>query len=486
MIRVTQVESLRRYASSASTSPNVALPARPFTSEKSGLTADVDAVFRIVTSSSSDIDLKQTLADSKIFLSSDLIDRVLKRFRFSHVNPMKALDFFNYTGRRRGFYHTSFSLDTMLFMLGRNRRFDHIWNILVETRRKDPNLITPRTVQVTLARIAKVCSIQETVESFKKFRKLVPLQFDTDYFNALLRSLCQERSMVDARNVYHGLKKDFRPNLRTFNILLSGWKSSEDAEAFFEEMRDMGVKPDVVSYNCLIDIYCKDRKLESAYKVFENMRGEGISPDHFSYTSIIVGLGLVGQPEKARDVLREMKENGCYPDVAAHNAVIRNFCVAKRFDDAYSVMEEMESKGLSPSPTTYHQFFRCYHCANDLRKSWDLYRRMMDAQCFPNTQSCMFLISLCKRQENSEIALQLWDDMIAKGFGSYALVSDVLFDLLCDLGRLAEAEKCFLQMLDKGLNPSSGSFKRIKVLMELANKHEALENLLEKMNADPV
>lgn len=82
-----------------------------------------------------------------------------------------------------------------------------------------------------------------------------------------------------------------------------------------------------------------------------------------------------------------------------------------------------------------------------------------------------------------ELALELWSDMFEKGFGSYILVSDVLFDLLCDMGKLEEAERCFLQMLEKGQKPSQVSFRRIKVLMELARKDDALANLLEKMSA---
>ncbi|CAB4267468.1 unnamed protein product [Prunus armeniaca] len=194
------------------------------------------------------------------------------------------------------------------------------------------------------------------------------------------------------------------------NELSLRWKSSEEAEGFYTEMREMGVEPDI------------------AYKVVEQMRDENISPAVFTYTSIIGGLGLVGQPNKARDVLKEMNECGCYPDVAAYNAAIRNFCIAKRLGYAYGLMDTMMSKG-----------------------------------CLPNTQSCMFLIRLFRRQEKAAMALQLWNDMVEKGFGSYILVSDVLFDLLCDLGKLMEAERM------------------IKVLMELANKHEALKNLTEKM-----
>ncbi|XP_057963572.1 putative pentatricopeptide repeat-containing protein At1g02420 [Malania oleifera] len=491
MIRIaTHAKAQARYAFSPLSilptnfvfqNPNLIL-SRRFCSEHPGLNNEVETVFRIITSSSSARNLKQSLKESRVFLSNDLIDRVLKRVRFSHGNPLQALEFFIYTGRRRGFYHTPFSLDTMLYILGRSRKFDLIWKVLHDIRRKDQSLISPKTVQVVLGRVAKVCSVRQTVESFRGFRKIVP-EFDTTCFNALLRTLCQEKSMTDARNVYHSLKHKFRPTLQTFNILLSGWKSSEEAEGFFEEMREMGVKPDLVSYNCLIDVYCKSREMEKACRIVEKMRGEDISLDVISYTSIIGGLGLIGQPDKARDVLKEMKEYGCYPDVAAYNAVIRNFCIAKRLGDAYSVMDDMVGKDLNPNATTYNLFFRYYYWSNDLRSSWSLYCRMRSTGCLPNTQSCMFLIRLFRRQEKVEMALELWNDMVEKGFGSYILVSDVLFDLLCDVGRLVEAEKCFWQMVEKGHKPSNVSFKRIKVLMELANRHEALQNLAEKMES---
>ncbi|XP_042518750.1 putative pentatricopeptide repeat-containing protein At1g02420 [Macadamia integrifolia] len=477
---------LRYYIDSSSQNPTSLIP-RLFCSLNTadgddGDSGDVDIIFHIISSASSTQNLKQSLKESGIFLSNDLIDRVLKRVRFGHGNPLQALEFFNYTGKKRGFFHTPFSYDTMLYILGRNRKFDKVWELLVEMRWKDQSLITTRTVQIVLARIAKVCSVRQTVESFRKFRKMVP-QFDTTFFNALLRTLCQEKSMSDARNVYHSLKHEFRPNLQTFNILLSGWKTSEEAEGFFEEMTEMGVKPDIVSYNCLVDVYCKGRELDKAYKVFDKMRDEDISPDVFTYTSLIGGLGLNGQPDKARDVLKEMKEYGCYPDVAAYNAVIRNFCIAKRLGDAYNLMDEMVRKDLNPNATTYNLFFRCYYWSNDLGSSWSLYQRMMETGCLPNTQSCMFLIRLFRRQEKVDMALHLWNNMVEKGFGSYILVSDVLFDLLCDLGKLDEAEKCFLQMVEKGQKPSIVSFRRIKVLMELANRQKALQKLAEKMEA---
>ncbi|EPS57811.1 hypothetical protein M569_17007, partial [Genlisea aurea] len=446
---------------------------------------DVDTVFRILTSSNKDPhSLRLSLRQTLIPLSNELIDGVLKRVRFSHSDPISALALYNFTSRKKNFSHTPYSLDTMLYILGRNRRFDDIWELLAETKRRNihhrEQLITPRTIQIVVARIAKVSSVSQTVSSFNKFKKLVP-ELDVSCYNALLRAVSQEKSMADARRVYRDTKREFRPNLQTFNILLSGWKSAVDAEAFLAEMKDVGIDPDVVTYNCLVDVHCKGRDVGRAYGIVEEMREGGIEPDVVTYTSLIGGLGLVGQPDKARGVLEEMKEYGCRPDAAAYNAAIRNFCIARRLKEAYALVAEMEGDGTGPNATTYNVILRSLYWANDLCGSWELYRRMRATGCLPNTQSCMFLIRLMRRQEKASLAVELWEDMVELGFGSYTLVSDVLIGLLCDLGMVDDAERCFLQMVDKGQRPSRVSFRRIKVLMELSGRFEALSNLREKM-----
>ena len=77
--------------------------------------------------------------------------------------------------------------------------------------------------------------------------------------------------MSDARNVYHSLKHKFNRNLIAFNILLSGWKSVEEAESFFKEMQDLKIKPDLVTYNCLNDVHGKNHQMEKAHKVFDEI-----------------------------------------------------------------------------------------------------------------------------------------------------------------------------------------------------------------------
>lgn len=93
----------------------------------------------------------------------------------------------------------------------------------------------------------------------------------------------------------------------------------------------------------------------------------------------------------------------------------------------------------------------------------------------------MFIIKLCHRHGKVPQALELWSDMARNGFGSFTLVSDVLFDLLCDEGKLEEADTCFHQMIEWGQKPSNVAFRRIKILIQLADGEESIARLTEKM-----
>ncbi|KAF8718835.1 hypothetical protein HU200_025142 [Digitaria exilis] len=206
-----------------------------------------------------------------------------------HGDPLLFL-----AASRRG-RAVALAIDTALYVLSRSRLFTHMWDLLHSTRRVCPGAVSARTAMVVLGRVAKVCCVRETVASFQRLLRMFRAIYLAALFNKLLRTLGQEQSMTDARN--------------TFIILLSGWKSAEDAE-----MRKLGVEPDPMTYNSLIDCHGKNKDVHKALKLLDEMRDKDISPDVITYTRLIGGLGLIGQPDKAKDLLKEMHELGCYPD----------------------------------------------------------------------------------------------------------------------------------------------------------------------------
>nr|CAB3501348.1 unnamed protein product [Digitaria exilis] len=317
-----------------------------------------------------------------------------------HGDPLLFL-----AASRRG-RAVALAIDTALYVLSRSRLFTHMWDLLHSTRRVCPGAVSARTAMVVLGRVAKVCCVRETVASFQRLLRMFRAIYLAALFNKLLRTLGQEQSMTDARN------------------------SAEDAE-----MRKLGVEPDPMTYNSLIDCHGKNKDVHKALKLLDEMRDKDISPDVITYTRLIGGLGLIGQPDKAKDLLKEMHELGCYPDVPAYNEAI-----AKRLGDVLALMDEMASKGLKPNPTTHNLFFRSYYLA------FDIGRRV-----------CMFIITLCHRHGKVAQAFELWSDM------------------------LEDAERCFYQMVELGQKPSYVAFRRIQILLQLAKQEESIARLTEKI-----
>lgn len=444
---------------------------------------DAETIFKIIsTHSPSEPSMVPSLMQSGVAFTNDVVERVLKRSRYSHGNGLRALQFFFWVGRQRGYSHTSEAYNQMLFILARMRKFDRVWELLWEMHRNDVNLITHKTIQIVLARVAKVCSLTETIEAFEKFKNYIGV-LDIEAFNALLRALCQERNMEDARTVYHQLKSRFKPNTQTFNILLSGWKTIEEARSFYDEMIQLGCRPDIVTYNTLLDALCKGMDMREAFKIVDEMRENECYPDVKTYTVLIGGLGLIGQHDRACKLLKEMTEYGCYPDAAVYNAIIKNFCMARKLSEGYRFLDEMVKAGIDPNPNTYNNFIRYYYRSSNCEEAWNVHQRMIRSGCLPHTQMCMLLMKLFCQRDQLDLALQLWDDMVQKGYGSYSLVLDILMDALCDNGKLDEAEKCFLETIEKGQKPSSFSYKRLRVLLELAKKHDIIQALSEKMRS---
>jgi len=52
-----------------------------------------------------------------------------------------------------------------------------------------------------------------------------------------------------------------------------------EAIKFFYEMSNRNIGPDVVTYNTLIDVLCKEGKLDEARKLFDEMSDRNIGPD---------------------------------------------------------------------------------------------------------------------------------------------------------------------------------------------------------------
>mmetsp|Transcript_43880 Transcript_43880/g.58173 ORF Transcript_43880/g.58173 Transcript_43880/m.58173 type:complete len:135 (+) Transcript_43880:2595-2999(+) len=66
-------------------------------------------------------------------------------------------------------------------------------------------------------------------------------------------------------------------------------------------------KPDLITYSIMIKGYCKDRKIEQAFKTQQMMEQAGIRSDFALYKSLIIGCVKNNQMEMALKVYQNMR-----------------------------------------------------------------------------------------------------------------------------------------------------------------------------------
>ncbi|KAL2941055.1 hypothetical protein RDABS01_029405 [Bienertia sinuspersici] len=80
-------------------------------------------------------------------------------------------------------------------------------------------------------------------------------------------------------------------------------------------MKAQGVKPDIFTWNSLINGFCENAKIDGAMKVMKEMENNGVVPNIASYNIIIDGLCEAGRLEQAVDVFSVLADKGLQPDV---------------------------------------------------------------------------------------------------------------------------------------------------------------------------
>nr|CAD1827577.1 unnamed protein product [Ananas comosus var. bracteatus] len=233
------------------------------------------------------------------------------------------------------------------------------------------------------------------------------------------------------------------PDSRTLNTLLLGFKESRNLHAldlFYHDMLLRGFRPDSVTYCIRIDAYCKKGRFSDALELFDEMAAkQNCSPTVETITTLIYGAGIVKNPSAARRLFDEMGERGLTPDRGAHNALMGAYARVRDLNSALAIMGEMEQKGLAST------------------------------MCSVRTGGPIWFGAVGLFSREGELS------------SPHAL--DLLVTGLCCRGGVAEAYRCFMQVVERGRAPSERAFGVLEGFLTRAGEMEKVEELGQMMKS---
>ncbi|KAF2745538.1 hypothetical protein M011DRAFT_479043 [Sporormia fimetaria CBS 119925] len=159
------------------------------------------------------------------------------------------------------------------------------------------------------------------------------------------------------------------PSANTFGLYITTLKESTktfdeatEAVKIFHRAKAEGVEPSSFLYNALIGKLGKARRIDDCLFYFNEMRNLGIRPTSVTYGTIVNALCRVSDEKFAEELFEEMESMPNYkPRPAPYHSMMQFFLTTKR--DRSKVLayyERMRSKRIEPTTHTYKLLIDTY------------------------------------------------------------------------------------------------------------------------------
>lgn len=212
--------------------------------------------------------------------------------------------------------------------------------------------------------------------------KLFPTVFTS---NTLIRGFCHTGETDSAMELYRSMPK---PNLVTYNTLIDhlckyeggvGGEKVSEVMSILDEMMGNGHTPNAITYNVLIHEYCRKGMMGSALSMFKSIKFNGIKPTVYTYNILIHGYLKLNLAENAKLVFHYMVDLGFEvpPNAVTYTLFIDFYSKKRLFDEATRYWNLMTINGVQPSSVTYTCLIHGYCSAGFVHEALTLFHGMI-------------------------------------------------------------------------------------------------------------
>lgn len=164
------------------------------------------------------------------------------------------------------------------------------------------------------------------------------------------------------------------------------------ARRLLDEMPEKGVKPDIVSYNILLDAYRRKKNEDGFEEILKEIFKKGLDLDVVTFNCRILAFSAKGKSAEAEELLGLML--WLKPTRLSFNAIIRGFCKEENMDSTMRVYERMKcgEEGALPNFDTYIALIWALVEKGEFRYALEVCRECLKKNLAPPFQAIKGLI----------------------------------------------------------------------------------------------
>ncbi|XP_061949903.1 pentatricopeptide repeat-containing protein At3g18110, chloroplastic-like [Populus nigra] len=228
-------------------------------------------------------------------------------------------------------------------------------------------------------------------------------------------------------------------------------------------MRERGCKPDLVSFNTLINARLKAGAMmpNLAIELLNEVRRSGLRPDTITYNTLISACSRASNLEEAAKVFDDMEAHHCQPDLWTYNAMISVYGRCGLSGKAEQLFNDLESRGFFPDAVSYNSLLYAFAREGNVEKVKEIWEEMVKIGFGKDEMTYNTMIHMYGKQGQNELALQLYRDMQSSGRNPDAVTYTVLIDSLGKTNKIAEAAGVMSEMLNTGVKPTLKTYSAL-------------------------
>ncbi|CAH8391552.1 unnamed protein product [Eruca vesicaria subsp. sativa] len=140
-----------------------------------------------------------------------------------------------------------------------------------------------------------------------------------------------------------------------------------------EEMKEWECKPDVITYNSVLDILGRAGLVNEMLRLLSSMKEDcDVSLDIITYNTVLNGMRRACRFDMCLVLYEEMVQCGIEPDLLSYTAVIDSLGRSGKTKEALRLFDEMKEREIRPSVYAYRALIDCLKKSGEFQMALEL------------------------------------------------------------------------------------------------------------------
>ncbi|XP_020272079.1 pentatricopeptide repeat-containing protein At1g10910, chloroplastic [Asparagus officinalis] len=309
--------------------------------------------------------------------------------------------------------------------------------------------------QAAIARVKSASDLSSALSSADGILQVQDLNFILRYFG-------ESRRWHQVSQVFDWMLKNENVNFASYSSFIKYMGISRNplkALQVYNNIPDKSMKINVSVCNSVLGCMVRNGRFESSIKLFDQMKDDGLSPDLVTYSSLLGGCTKLKQGYcRAMQLVNELKDNGLRMDGVIYGNLLAICASNNLYEEAEVLFQQMKNEGYTPNLFHYSSLLNAYSEDGNYEKAELLIKEMKSLGLQPNKVILTTLLKVYAKGGLFEKSRVLLAELEALGYAKDEMPYCLLMDNLAKAGHIHEAKTIFAEMKEKNVKSDGYSY----------------------------